>query len=215
MSRKLYNYFRSSAAWRVRIALAWKGLDYETVSIHLLRDGGQQHSEVFRALNPQGLVPALVDDGAVLTQSLAICEYLEERYPYPPLLPGNAIERAQVRASALSIACDIHPINNLRVIQYLKNTLGHDQQQVDDWYRHWIRLGFEALETRLANNGANLFCHGDAVTLADICLVPQMFNARRLQLDLQAFPTLCRIDAHLNTLHAFSETHPSKQADAE
>lgn len=215
MSRTLYTYFRSSAAWRARIALAWKGLPYEAVPIHLLRDGGQQHGEAYKALNPQELIPALVDEGAVVTQSLAICEYLEERYPHPPLLPTDPVARARVRAMAMTIACDIHPINNLRVIQHLKKTFDASQEQVDAWHCHWMLVGFAALEKQLVANGATLFCHGDAVSLADVLLVPQMFNARRFNLDLTPFPTLCRIEANLTTLPAFVDTHPSRQPDAE
>ncbi|MGQ5524371.1 maleylacetoacetate isomerase [Chitinimonas sp. PSY-7] len=215
MSRTLYTYFRSSAAWRVRIALAWKGLSYEAVPIHLLRDGGQQKSADYLAVNPQGLVPALVEDGSTITQSLAICEYLEERYPSPPILPADLIQRTKTRSMAYAIACDIHPINNLRVLQYLKGTMGQDQQAVDDWYRHWVALGLQALEVELERDKCERFCVGDTFSLADICLVPQVFNARRFKLDLASFPRIAAIDAHLNTLPAFAETQPAKQPDAE
>lgn len=215
MDRTLYTYFRSSAAWRVRIALALKGLDYAAVPIHLLRDGGQQHGADYRALNPAGLVPALVDDGATLTQSLAICEYLDERHPEPALLPADALGRARVRALALAVACDIHPINNLRVLQYLKGTLGHGQDEADAWYRHWIEVGFASIEAELARLGSERHCYGDAVTLADVCLVPQVFNARRFKVDLAAYPRIAAIDAHLAALPAFADTAPARQADAE
>ncbi len=214
--RTLYTYFRSSAAWRVRIALAHKGLPYEAAPIHLLRDGGEQKSARYLALNPQGLVPALADGAEVLSQSLAICEYLDERYPdTPALLPADLLARAKVRALAYAIACDIHPINNLRVLQYLKGKLGHSQDEVDEWYRHWIRTGFVGLEAELARLGSQRFCVGEALSLADICLVPQVFNARRFQLDLSPFPHIVAVDAALSGLAAFADTHPSRQPDTE
>ncbi|WP_269532126.1 maleylacetoacetate isomerase [Chitinimonas sp. BJYL2] len=215
MTRTLYTYFRSSAAWRARIAMAIKGLDYTAVPVHLLKDGGQQHSADYHAVNPQGLIPALVDDGATVSQSLAICEYLEERYPQPPLLPADLLARTQARSLAYAIACDIHPINNLRVLQYLKGTLGVSQESADDWYRHWIAVGFAGIEAELARLGSLRFCVGDAVSLADICLVPQVFNARRFKLDLTPYPHIVAIDAHLMTLPAFADTQPAKQPDAE
>ncbi|QDQ28140.1 maleylacetoacetate isomerase [Chitinimonas arctica] len=215
MQRTLYTYFRSSAAWRVRAVLAWKGLDYQAIPVHLLRDGGQQRAADYLALNPQGLVPALVDDGAVIAQSLAICEYLEERYPQPPLLPADALARARVRSLAMAVACDIHPICNLRVLQYLKGPLGHTGEEADDWYRHWLAVGFEGIEAELARSGSTRYCVGDALTLADICLVPQVFNARRFKLDLTPYPHIVAVDAHLVNLPAFAVSHPSAQADAE
>ncbi|PHV10679.1 maleylacetoacetate isomerase [Chitinimonas sp. BJB300] len=215
MSRTLYTYFRSSAAWRVRIALALKGLTYEAIPIHLLRDGGQQQSVAYLAVNPQGLVPALIEDGSTITQSLAICEYLEERYPSPAILPADLLQKTKVRSLAYVIACDIHPINNLRVLQYLKGPMGQDQQAVDDWYRHWVALGLQAIEAELERDKSERFCVGSTVSLADICLVPQVFNARRFKLDLTPFPRVVAIDAHLNTLPAFTYTQPAKQADAE
>lgn len=211
---KLYGYFRSSAAYRVRIALNLKGLAPEALSLHLAK--GQQRASDYLALNPQGLVPALVtDEGAVLTQSLAIIDWLEETYPEPPLLPANALGRARVRSVALAIACDIHPINNLRVLNYLTNTLGVSDEQKNGWYRYWIDTGFEALERRLAREpGTGRFCHGDAPTLADICLVPQVANARRYKMDLAPYPTITRIDAACQALPAFAAAVPERQPDA-
>ena len=212
---RLYTYFRSSAAYRVRIALALKGLDYERVPVHLLQDGGQQHAPAYRTLNPAGLVPALQADGAVLTQSLAIIEYLDEVHPAPALLPPDALGRARVRALALAVACDIHPVNNLRVMQYLGGPLGVGEAERNAWTRHWIALGFAALEQQLAASGdTGLCCHGDAPTLADCCLVPQAFNARRFGLALDAWPTLARIVTHCEALPAFAQAHPARQPDA-
>ena len=212
---KLYTYFRSSAAYRVRIALALKGLTPQMIPVHLLRNGGEQSTPEYLALNQQGLVPALDDEGAVLTQSLAICEYLDEIQPEPPLLPATAIERARVRALALAIACEIHPLNNLRVLNYLTGTLSLSEAQKVVWYHHWIRLGFSALEAQLARESATgSFCHGNTPTLADVFLVPQVANARRFDLDLSAFPTLLRIDAHCRELPAFIAAAPQNQADA-
>jgi maleylacetoacetate isomerase len=184
---KLYSYFRSSAAYRCRIALNLKGLAYETVPVHLLKDGGQHNAPAYRALNPQGLVPALDHEGRIITQSLAIMEYLDEIQPGPRLLPGGAASRANIRAFALAIACDIHPINNLRVLNYLKGPLRQDQTVVDDWYRHWVETGLAACE-RLLPQGESRFCFGDQPTLADACLVPQFYNARRLKCDLSQIP---------------------------
>ena len=186
---KLYGYFRSSAAYRVRIALNLKGLAPEALSLHLTK--GQQRASDYLALNPQGLVPALVtDEGNVLTQSLAIIDWLDETHPEPPLLPSDALGRARVRSIALAIACDIHPLNNLRVLNYLTNTLGISDDQKSGWYRYWIDTGFEALEQRFAREPATgRFCHGDTPTLADICLVPQIANAHRYQMDLSPYPT--------------------------
>jgi maleylpyruvate isomerase len=212
---KLYDYFRSSAAYRVRIALNLKGVVPERAFVHLRRN--VQRSDDYLALNPQGLVPMLVaDGGAVLTQSLAIIEFLDEACPAPPLLPAKPVERARVRGIALEIACDIHPLNNLRVLQYLKNTLGVSEEQKDAWYRYWIDVGLEALETRLARDPATgRFCHGDAPTLADICLVPQLANARRMNIDVGPYPTLTRIEAAAISLPAFVDAAPVKQPDAE
>ncbi len=213
---KLFTYFRSSAAYRVRIALNYKGIPHGTVPVHLLRDGGQQHSESYRELNPQGLVPALADDSQVFAQSLAIIEYLEETHPEPSLLPPDYAGRAQVRAMALGIACDVHPLNNSRVLKYLRETLGQGDEPVAEWIRHWIGLGFRALEELARRYGdGRHYLHGDRVTLADVCLVPQMYNARRYYCDLTPYPALVAIDAHLASLPAFAAARPEVQADAE
>lgn len=212
---KLYTYFRSSAAYRVRIALAFKGLTPQMIPVHLLRDGGEQQSPEYLLVNRQGLVPALDDDGVLITQSLAICEYLDQTHPLPPLLPGDAVARARIRALVLAIACEIHPLNNLRVLNYLTTTLGISEAQKLAWYHHWIRLGFSALEAQLAHESATgVYCHGDTPTLADVFLVPQMANARRFDLDLSAFPTMLRIDASCRELPAFIAAAPQNQADA-
>ncbi|HEX4884245.1 MAG TPA: maleylacetoacetate isomerase [Casimicrobiaceae bacterium] len=212
---KLFDYFRSSAAYRVRIALNLKGLAPERAFVHLRR--GAQRDHDYLALNPQGLVPVLLTDGGgVLTQSLAIIEWLDETHPQPPLLPGDADGRARVRSIAQSIACDIHPLNNTRVLNYLTGTLGVSSEQRDGWYRYWIDLGFEALERRLAAEEATgRFCHGDAPTLADACLVPQMANARRFAVDVTPYPTLRRIEAACNALAPFADAAPARQPDAE
>jgi len=213
---KLYDYFRSSAAYRVRIAFNLKGVAPDArVSVHLRH--GSQRAQEYLALNPQGLVPAIeFDDGRVLTQSLAIIEWLDETHPEPPLLPSDAEGRARVRAIALQIACDIHPLNNLRVLNYLINTLGVSREQKDGWYKYWIDVGFEALERQLANDSATgRFCHGDTPTLADVCLVPQLANARRFDIDVSPWPTLTRIEAACNATKAFADAAPSRQPDAE
>jgi maleylacetoacetate isomerase len=212
---RLYDYFRSSAAYRVRIALNLKGVVPEREFVHLRRN--VQRSDDYLALNPQGLVPALVTDGGdVLTQSLAIIEYLDETHPEPPLLPAAPEARARVRGIALAIACDIHPLNNLRVLEYLKGTLGVSDAQKDAWYKYWIDTGLEALETRLMRDPATgRFCHGDAPTLADICLVPQLANARRMNIDLTSYATLTRIEAAAISLPAFVDAAPARQPDAE
>ncbi len=213
---KLFTYFRSSAAWRVRIGLNLKGIPYEAVPVHLLKDGGQQHGKEFRAANPLGLVPALqTDDGAVLTQSLAIIEWLEETHPEPPLLPREPLLRAQVRAFALTIACDIHPIDNLRVLRYLKRQMGQKQPAIDDWYRHWLIEGLPALEAMLARHGGDgPFCFGASPGLAELVLVPQLANARRVDRRLDAYPLLLRADAAARDLPAFAAAAPSAQPDA-
>jgi maleylacetoacetate isomerase len=211
---KLYGYFRSSAAFRVRIALNLKRLPVEPVAIHLRRN--EQSAPDYLALNPQGLVPALEDDGQVFIQSLAIIEYLEETQPEPPLLPGHPADRARVRGLAQLIACDIHPLGNLRVLRYLAKPLGRDQAEVETWFDHWIATGFDSLERILANDGqAGTFCHGDAPGLADICLVPQVFNAQRYKLDLAAYPTIMRIFEACMKLPEFENARPEKQGDAE
>ena len=216
MGLRLYTYWRSSAAYRVRIALALKGLEYESVPRHLLRDGGEQRRPDYLAVNPQGLVPALEDDGVIVTQSLAICEYLEERFPAPALLPAAPRDRAAVRAMALAVACDIHPLNNLRVLQYLRSELGQDDAGVARWARHWIASGFEALEQLVArHSGDGRHCFGSSVTLADVCLVPQVANARRVQLDLAPWPRILAVTGHLESLPAFAAARPDAQPDAE
>ena len=215
MSLRLHTYWRSSAAYRVRIVLALKGLEYESVPRHLLRDGGEQRRADYLALNPQGLVPALEHDGLVLTQSLAICEYLEECFPEPPLLPASPHDRAGVRAMALAVACDIHPLNNLRVQQYLRDGLDEDDAAVTQWVRHWIAQGFGALETLIGrHSGDGRHCFGAAVTLADACLVPQVYNARRAGLDLAPWPRLAAVTGYLETLPAFAAARPEAQPDA-
>lgn len=209
---KLYTYFRSSAAYRVRIALGLKGIAYEPVFVHLVRDGGEQHAADYTRLNPMHLVPTLVDDaGAVLTQSPAILEWLEETHPAPALLPSDPLARAHVRAFAAAIACDIHPIDNLRVLQYLKRNMGQSQEAIETWYRHWIEVAFPALET-MAGDGP--FCFGASPTLADVCLVPQLFNARRYNMKLDAFPKLLQAEAACAALPAFQEAAPGAQPDA-
>ena len=213
---RLYDYFRSSAAYRVRIALNLKGVvPDERTFVHLRM--GNQRAQDYLALNPQGLVPALaLDDGTVLTQSLAIVEFLDETHPQPPLLPADPGGRARVRSIALAIACEIHPLNNLRVLNYLIGTLVVSRDQKDGWYRYWIDVGFEALEKSLSRDPATgRFCHGDAPTLADVCLVPQLANARRFSIDLSPYPTLVRIESECNALPAFASAAPAKQPDAE
>jgi len=211
----LYTYFRSSAAYRVRIALNLKGLKPDYRFVHLLKDGGQQHSETYNSVNPQQLIPTLVDNGNVIAQSLAIIEYLEETHPDPPLLPKDALGRARVRQLAYAIACDIHPVNNLRVLQHLKR-LGIDEDERTDWQKHWIALGFAAIESLLVNSPeTGIWCHGNTPTLADICLIPQMANARRVNLDLAPYPTLIRIEQTALAHPAFAAAQPKEQPDAE
>lgn len=212
----LYSYWRSSAAYRVRIGLNLKGLDYALVPVHLVRDGGQQHAPDYAALNPQQLVPALRDGERVLTQSLAILEYLEETRPQPALLPATAEGRARVRGLAQTIACDIHPLNNLRVLQYLGKEFGITQEQKDNWYRHWTNVGLAAVEKLLAGNPrTGSFCHGEAPTVADCCLIPQVFNAHRFNCPLDELPTIMRIVAACEQLPAFQNAAPARQPDAE
>jgi maleylacetoacetate isomerase len=204
----LYDYWRSSAAYRVRIALNLKGVDYESRQVDLRED--EQKSDEYRALNPQGLVPMLEIDGHRLTQSLAIINYLDLRYSNQPLIPASAAARAHVVAMAMAIACDIHPLNNLRVLKYLKNELGHSQDEVDAWYVHWISEGLPALET-LAKPQAGKFLFGDAPTGADVCLIPQLYNARRFNVPLDDYPTLLRADENANKIEAFAAAHPDRQ----
>ena len=210
---KLYSYFRSSAAYRVRIALNLKGLAYETVPVHLVKEGGHNRRLEFRAINPQMRVPALVvPTGDVLIQSLAIIEYLDETHPEPPLLPKDSIARAQARALAEIVACDIHPLNNIGSLRYLKRELHHEQAAIDAWYHHWVLTGFEALEA-LVRPGP--YACGGAVTVADLCLVPQVYNARRLNVPLDKFPKIVAIDTACLALPAFDRARPENQPDAE
>jgi maleylacetoacetate isomerase len=204
----LHDYFRSSAAYRVRIALNLKGVEYESRQVDLR--GDEQKSGEYRAINPQGLVPVLEIDGQRLTQSLAIINYLDIRFPVPPLIPVAAVERAHVVAMAMTIACDIHPLNNLRVLKYLKHELGRSQEEVDRWYAHWIREGLPALEA-MAKPKAGKFLFGDVPTGADVCLVPQLYNARRFNVPIDDFPTLLRAEENANGLEAFAAAHPDRQ----
>jgi maleylacetoacetate isomerase len=213
---KLYNYFRSSASFRVRIALNLKGLAYEYVAVHLTRAGGQQFAPAFRTLNPDALIPVLDDNGTIVTQSLAILEYLEETRPEPPLLPRDAVERAYVRSFGLTIACEIHPLNNLRVLRYLVRELQVSEDAKNAWYRHWAEQGLAALETRVvAERRSGRHVLGDRATLADVVLVPQIFNAQRFDCRLDHVPTLMRIFDQCMQLPAFVEAQPARQPDAE
>jgi len=213
---KLYTYFRSSAAYRVRCALNLKGMNWEAVPVHLVRDGGEQNQPAYRARSPLGTVPALETEAGVITQSLAIIEYLDDTQPQPPLLPASAEGRARVRAIAQTIACDIHPVNNLRVLQYLGRYFGASQEQKDAWYRHWVNEGLAAVEKLLAGHPATgTFCHGEMPTMADCCLVPQVFNARRFNCPLDALPTIRRIVDVCEQLPAFQNAAPASQPDAE
>ena len=202
----LYSYWRSSAAYRVRIALALKGLPYDTTYVHLVNGGGEQHSPEYKSLNAQGLVPS------VLTQSLAIIEYINDCHPGTPLLPLAPFARAKVRAMAQAIACEIHPINNLRVLKYLRTSVGLDDDAVNSWYQHWVSEGLGALELMVGDDG---FCYGNTPLFADICLIPQLYNARRFNVDLAAYPKLCRIEANCLQLEAFKQAVPEAQADAQ
>jgi maleylacetoacetate isomerase len=199
----------------VRIALGLKGLDLTLPPVHLLRHGGEQHQAEYRGINPEGLVPALVQDRTVLTQSLAIIEYLDEVHGPRTLLPDDPLARARVRALALQVACDIHPLNNLRVLRWLAHEVQVEQPVRDAWYRHWVTLGFDALEASLQSPDTGLCCHGDTPGLADCCLIPQVYNARRYEMDLSAWPTIARIAEHCNTLPAFQAARPEAQPDAE
>ncbi|HAW93824.1 MULTISPECIES: maleylacetoacetate isomerase [unclassified Arsukibacterium] len=211
---KLYSYWRSSAAYRVRIALNLKQLSFETIPVHLLKDGGQQHSAQYQQLNPNQLVPTYVDGELTLNQSLAIIEYLEEMYPEPALLPEDAAAKAQVRSLALDIACDIHPLNNLRVLQYLTGPLTLTDDQKTEWIHHWLHTGFTALEQRLLRTSGE-FCYGDSITLADVCLVPQVYNALRFKLDTLEYPTISRLYHHCQQLAGFALAAPEQQSDAQ
>ena len=211
----LYSYWRSSAAYRVRIGLNLKGLAYETVPVHLVRDGGEQHADAFRALNPQELVPVLKHGDRVLPQSLAILEYLDETWPEPALLPATSRDRQRARAIAYAVACDIHPLNNLRVLQYFDRTWNVPQPERDEWVRHWVVGGLAAVEAMLSDHpSTGEFCEGDIAGLADCCLIPQVYNARRFGVDMDQFPTIARIDATCMALPAFQAAKPENQPDA-
>jgi maleylacetoacetate isomerase len=210
----LFSYWRSSAAYRVRIGLNLKGLPYDIMPVHLLRDGGEQHAEAFREANPQGLVPVLQHGQRMLRQSMSILEYLDEMWPEPPLLPATARDRQRVRALSQVIACDIHPLNNLRVMQYLEKEFGAEEQQREAWTRNWIRAGFRAVEEVLADSTATgTFCEGDAPTMADCCLVPQVYNAQRFGISLDDFPIIARVNAACLKLPEFDAARPEKQPD--
>ncbi len=210
---QLYSYFRSSAAFRVRIALNLKGLSYETIPIHLQKEGGLNRKPEFRAINPHMRLPALrLDSGDVLVQSLAIIDYLDETYSEPPLLPKDPVARAKVRAIAQVIACDIHPLNNIGPLRYLKNVLGQDQSKIDTWYHHWVYDGFDAVEAMIEPGP---YACGKEITLADICLVPQVYNARRLKTPLDRYPKIVAVDAACAKLAAFDKARPENQPDAE
>jgi maleylacetoacetate isomerase len=212
----LYGYFRSSAAFRARIALNLKGIVPELRFVHLLRGGGEQHTADYKAINPQGLIPALVHDGHLITQSMAIIEYLDEIVPQPPILPRDPVGRARVREIAYVVGCDIHPVNNLRVGLYTKEKFGASDDDIARWHRHWIRAGFDALETMLSGSPhTGAYCHGDTPTMADILLIPQCFNARRVKLELGDWPTIARIEATALTHPAFDAALPKNQPDAE
>ncbi len=213
---KLYTFFRSSASYRVRIALNLKAIGCEQAPIHLRRGGGEQLMPAYTAINPQALVPALEDNGRVLTQSLAIIEYLEETHPNPPLLPRDPADRALVRSMALVIACEVHPIQNLRVLNYVKATYNQTDEQVNKWAQHWIDLGLAALQEMIvAQPKRGKFCFGDVPTLADVCLIPQLGNARRYGCDLSKYPTILEIEQNCNAIPAFANAAPEKQPDAE
>ncbi|WP_456239050.1 maleylacetoacetate isomerase [Rheinheimera lutimaris] len=214
MTMKLYGYWRSSAAYRVRIALNLKQLSFENLPVHLIKNGGEQHSISYKALNPAELVPTFTDGDISLNQSLAIIEYLEEMYPEPALLPQDPAAKAKVRALALDIACDIHPLNNLRVLQYLSGTLALTDEAKTAWIQHWLHTGFNALEQRLRRS-AGQYCFADTLTLADICLVPQVYNAQRFALDMTAYPIISAIHHHCQQLAAFALAAPEQQPDAQ
>jgi maleylpyruvate isomerase len=210
---KLYTYFRSSAAFRVRIALNLKGIAYEPQIVWL--PDGQQKSDAYRQINPQNLVPTLIDDGERLSQSMAIIEYIDETHPEPALLPSEPLHKAHVRSLAQLIACDIHPINNLRILKYLKSELKHDQAEIDTWYRHWCVEGLGAYERQLEEWSSGEFSYGHSVTLADICLVPQVFNAKRFEVDMTQFPKTKAVFDRVMQIPAFDIAQPSKQPDAQ
>ncbi len=215
---KLFGYWRSSAAYRVRIALNLKQLRAEQVSVHLVKDGGEQHKADYAQLNPQELVPTLIDtdeagNELVLSQSMAILEYLDERYPECALIPNEITDRALVRSLALLIACEVHPLNNLKVLQYLTGPLALEDEAKTAWYHHWIHQGFSAFEKQLEKHSGQ-FCFGDSVTIADLCLIPQVYNANRFKVDLSVYPNILRVNENCNQLKAFIDALPENQADA-
>lgn len=208
----LYNYYRSSASYRVRIALNIKGLAYTNKQIHLINNGGEQHATDYQKINPQQLVPSLESDGQVFTQSLAIIEYLEEKQPLPSLLPKDLAERAHARSLAQMVACDIHPLNNLRVLNYLQQELNIDESEKKKWYHHWLKLGLDAL-TIFVNqySTSKMYCYKNQLTIADLCLIPQLYNARRFAFPVENYPTLCQIEKHCLEIPAFKAAHPDKE----
>jgi len=211
---QLYSYFRSSAAYRVRIALNIKGIDYSIIPVHLLKNGGEQHGAVYRQINASELVPTWVDDSVTLGQSMSILEYLEERYSSPALLPFDYAERAQVRSFAQAICCDIHPLNNLRVLKYLVDEVGMDVKQKQQWYQHWVEQGFQSLETQLTQSNGQ-FCFGQQPSFADCCLIPQVYNALRFDINLSKFSKIQSIYQHCMTIPAFIQAAPEQQVDAQ
>jgi len=206
---KIFDYYRSTACYRVRIALNYKNINYETLSVHLINNGGEQHHQNYLNINPQGLVPALETNGHILSQSLSIIEYLEELNPSPALLPKTALGRAEVRSLAMIIACDIHPINNLRILEYLKKEFEASITQVNEWYHHWLKAGFDAIELKLKNLARKeKFCYGDDISLADICLIPQVYNAKRFDFPMDDYPLISKINEYCLTLDAFKDAEP-------
>lgn len=211
---KLYGYWRSSAAYRVRIVMHLKGLPFESIAVHLVKDGGEQHKDTYTQLNPTHLVPTFVDDEVTLNQSIAIIDYIDEKYPDVAIYPADIANKAKVKALALDVACEIHPVNNLRVQQYLAKTLCVVDQDKLAWSHHWMNLGFAAIEKQLQSSAGD-FCFGDEVTMADICLVPQVYNANRFKLDMSAFPNIVRVVDNCNKLPAFIAALPENQPDAQ
>ena len=211
---KLYGYWRSSAAYRVRIAMHLKGLTFESVPVHLVKDGGEQHKKAYTELNPTHLVPTLIDDDVILHQSIAIVEYLDDKYPSVAIYPENIVAKAKVKALALDVACEMHPVNNLRVQQYLVNHFSLPESDKLIWSHHWMNVGFLAVEQQLKVNSGK-YCFGDIITMADICLVPQVYNAYRFNLDMSEFPNICRVAENCNLHAAFIAALPENQADAQ